>query len=113
MQAAGSESLIQGLGGNKSSQQPLILPAAPQHSLGAGLKSNPSQLSDMPYSNIYNPQHALTSSFKFKKKSQIEEQALSHILDSKARISINTKTGQHEFIYSNKPSNQGGDSTYL
>ena len=113
IQAAGSESLMQGLGGNKSGQQPLILPAAAQHSLGPGLKSNPSQLSESPYSNIYNPQHALTSSFKFKKKSQIEEQALSHILDSKPRISINTKTGQHEFIYSNKPSNQASGSPYV
>jgi hypothetical protein len=38
---------------------------------------------------------------KFKKKSGFEQQALSHILEQKARISINTKTGKHEFKYSN------------
>ena len=38
---------------------------------------------------------------KFKKKSDIEQQALTHILEQKARISINTKTGKHEFKYAN------------
>ena len=36
---------------------------------------------------------------KFKKKSQIEERSLNKILDSKARISINSQTGKHEFKY--------------
>jgi hypothetical protein len=38
---------------------------------------------------------------KCKKKSAIEQQALSHMLEQKARISINTKTGKHEFKYAN------------
>lgn len=38
---------------------------------------------------------------KFKKKSALEQQALTHILEQKARISINTKTGKHEFKYGN------------
>jgi len=36
---------------------------------------------------------------KFKKVSQIDKNTLNSILDSKARISINTKTGKREFIY--------------
>lgn len=38
---------------------------------------------------------------KFKKVSQIDKNTLNSILDSKARISINTKTGKREFIYQN------------
>ena len=36
---------------------------------------------------------------KFKKRSQIEEKQLNKILDSRARISINSQTGKHEFKY--------------
>jgi len=36
---------------------------------------------------------------KFKKKSQIEEKQLNKILDTRARISINSQTGKHEFKY--------------
>ena len=36
---------------------------------------------------------------KFKKKSQIGGDNLNNILENKARISINTKTGKHEFTY--------------
>ena len=38
---------------------------------------------------------------KFKKKSNINQNNLNNILETKARISINTKTGKHEFTYQN------------
>lgn len=45
---------------------------------------------------------------KFKKKSQIEQGQLNSILDAKARISINGKTGEREFIYHNQPKQMQG-----
>lgn len=36
---------------------------------------------------------------KFKKKSQMDENNLNKILDTKTRISINSQTGKHEFKY--------------
>lgn len=42
---------------------------------------------------------------KFKKKSHIDKGNLNNILESKARISINTKTGKYEFTYQNQSSN--------
>lgn len=50
---------------------------------------------------------------KFKKKSNFETGALDHILESKARISINTKTGKHEFTYANTSNNKSSGQKYL
>lgn len=50
------------------------------------------------------PDHGLASKMKFRKKSDMDQQNLNAILDTKARISINTKTGKHEFHYQNQES---------
>ena len=44
--------------------------------------------------------HPSDAKLKFKKKSEINSGTLTNMLENKARISINTKTGQHEFSYS-------------
>ena len=48
------------------------------------------------------PFNASSQGMKFKKKSQIEETQINKILDSRARISINSETGKHEFKYCQK-----------
>jgi len=47
---------------------------------------------------------------KFKKKSQMEQANLNEMLQNKARISINTQTGKHEFHYSQ---HSQGQQAYL
>ena len=54
---------------------------------------------------LYSQNSQSTSNMKFKKQSQISNKDnFDKILEHKARISINTKTGKHDFTYGNKNS---------
>lgn len=57
------------------------------------------QQPDFQPADPYKQFQVASDKMKFKKKSQMDEGNLNSILENKARISINTKTGKHEFTY--------------